>query len=75
VLFVEAGYTPMQAIQAATSVNAELLGMSDQIGALKPGMLADVLVVDGNPLERIGLLREPECIKYVFKEGRRAYAA
>ncbi|WP_194241109.1 amidohydrolase family protein [Solimonas terrae] len=41
---------------SATSVNAEILQMRDRLGVIKPGALADLLVVDGNPLDDIGLL-------------------
>lgn len=72
---VQAGYSPMQAIQAATKVNAELLGAADKIGTLEPGKLADVVVVDGNPLSDIKILSKQECIRYVFKEGRLVHSA
>jgi imidazolonepropionase-like amidohydrolase len=55
-LLVEAGMTPMQAIQAATRVNAELLQWQDRIGTLEPGKLADIIVVPGDPLEDLSLL-------------------
>lgn len=54
---VEAGMTPMQAIQAGTRVNAELLGWEDRIGTVEPGKLADLVAVAGNPLEDIRELR------------------
>ena len=47
--FVIGGYTVPQALEAATRVNAEILDMDDKIGTLKPGKLADVIVVDGRP--------------------------
>ena len=55
---VDLGMTPMQAIQAATRVGAELLGWDDRIGTLEPGKLADLIAVTGNPLEKIGALRD-----------------
>src|SRR5580704_19516013 len=51
--FVKAGMTPEQALKTATVNGAELLGMSDKLGALKPGYFADVVAVDGDPLENI----------------------
>lgn len=48
---VEAGLEPMRVICAATRVNAQLLGRGDAIGTLEVGKLADILIVDGNPLE------------------------
>jgi imidazolonepropionase-like amidohydrolase len=54
---VEFGMTPLSAIEAATHNAADALGMLDQIGTLEVGKLADLIVVDGNPLEDIGALR------------------
>jgi len=62
----QAGQAAMEAIVGATSLNAEALGMNDWIGALAPGMEADLLVVDGNPLEDIGAL---ERVVFVMRGG------
>ncbi len=48
--------TPFDILQSATAVNAELLQMQGKLGVVKPGALADLIVVDGNPLENIDLL-------------------
>ena len=56
---VAAGLTPLQALQAATITNAEMLRLEKRIGALDAGMEADVLVVEGNPLENISTLLDP----------------
>ncbi|MBB4222343.1 metal-dependent hydrolase family protein [Variovorax guangxiensis] len=62
--------SPAEAIASATTVGAEILGMSDRLGRLVPGALADLLVVDGNPLRDIGcLLGQGERIPIVMKEG------
>jgi imidazolonepropionase-like amidohydrolase len=62
--------SPAEAIASATTVGAEILGMSDRLGRLVPGALADLLVVDGNPLRDIGcLLGQGERIPLVMKEG------
>ena len=58
--------SPMQAIQSATSVAAELLRLENEIGAVKPGFLADLIAVDGNPLDDIGLLKD---VTFVMKDG------
>jgi imidazolonepropionase-like amidohydrolase len=58
-LVTKGGFTPMEAIQAGTSVAAGLLGWSEWIGKLAPGALADVVAVPGNPLENITLLQTP----------------
>jgi imidazolonepropionase-like amidohydrolase len=65
----EVGMTRMEVLQAATVVGAEALGMEDDIGTLEAGKLADVLVVDGNPLEDVRLLQEKNRILLVIKEG------
>jgi len=69
-LMVEGGMTPMQAIVAATSTPARLLGMEGEIGALAPGMAADVVAVQGDPLEDIALFGDPERVRMVVKDGR-----
>lgn len=56
---VGAGLTPLQALQAATITNAEMLRLEKRIGAIEAGLEADVLVVDGNPLENIRTLLDP----------------
>ena len=57
-VLVEAGMTPMEAIQAGTRVGAELLGRADRLGTLEVGKLADVIAVRGNPLEDIRALEQ-----------------
>lgn len=52
-LYVLAGLTPMEAIRTATAVPAQVMGMTGETGTLAPGLRADLVVVDGNPLERI----------------------
>jgi imidazolonepropionase-like amidohydrolase len=66
-LLVEAGMTPMQAIQAATRVNAELLGWQDRIGTVEPGKLADIIAVPGDPLQDLALLEQ---VSFVMLGGR-----
>ena len=62
------GMTPMDAIKAATSVNAEAL-LQEDIGSIEPGKTADMLLVDGNPLLDIKILRDKERIRKVFRGG------
>ena len=62
----KAGFSPMDAIKAGTSVAALLLDQSDQIGVLKPGTLADLVAVPGNPLEDITTLQN---VAFVMKDG------
>jgi len=67
-LMVEAGMTPMQAITAATSTAARALGRDHELGTLQPGLLADLIVVRGNPVVDVSLLRQPP--QAVFLGGR-----
>jgi imidazolonepropionase-like amidohydrolase len=66
---VRLGLTPMQAIQAATSNAASLLGLDHMIGTISAGKAADLILVEGNPLEDIAMLEEPARIVYVFQGG------
>jgi imidazolonepropionase-like amidohydrolase len=68
---MEAGMSPMQALQAATGWAAECLGLEHEIGTVQPGKLADLVVVDGDPLRDITVLQDVQRIKLVFKEGQR----
>jgi imidazolonepropionase-like amidohydrolase len=63
---VKYGMTPMQAIQAATSNAADLLGHSDVVGSIKPGKYADVIAVSGDPIQDISVL---ENVQFVMKDG------
>ena len=66
-LYVQAGFTPMEAIQAATLVPARAMGMEKDSGTVEAGKRADVLVVDGNPLENISDIRK---VNAVFAAGK-----
>lgn len=57
------------AIEAATRVNAEIIGHQDRIGTLEPGKRADVVAVRGNPLEDVDLLTDPDNVVFVMKDG------
>lgn len=56
---VAAGLTPLEALQAATTLNAEMLRLQGQVGQVKAGFEADLVVVDANPLERPAALLDP----------------
>jgi imidazolonepropionase-like amidohydrolase len=57
--FAEIGMTPLQALQAATTVAAELLGVEKRTGAIDAGLEADIVVVERNPLENVRTLQDP----------------
>ncbi len=61
------GLTALQAIRCATQNGADYIGMGDQLGSLEKGKLADLIVMDKNPLENI---RNTESIKFVMVNGR-----
>ncbi len=67
---VRAGLTTMEAIQASTGVAARALKREDLVGALEPGRMADVLVIDGDPLADIKLLQDVGRLALVLKGGR-----
>lgn len=66
-LHVQAGFTPMEAIQSATVVAARAMGMEKDSGTIEAGKRADVIVVDGNPLENISDIRK---VSAVFAAGK-----
>ena len=67
-VMIEAGLTNMQAIEAATRTPAELAGTINNVGTIEVGKLADLILVDGDPLDDIAALRN---IWAVFQGGRR----
>ncbi len=71
-ILVEKGMSNMQAIQACTGWAAECVDMARDIGTVARGKYADLLVLDGDPLKDIEVLRRPENIKMVMKGGQAA---
>lgn len=65
-MMVDYGMAPVQVLGAATSVNADVFGISNKVGRIKAGLLADLLVVKGNPIINMKQLRE---VILVMKEG------
>ena len=63
----DGGQPPMEAIVSATSLSAESLAMQDRIGAIAPGMEADIIATDGNPLDDITAVRR---VVFVMKGGK-----
>ncbi len=64
------GFKPMDAIVAATRNGAKACGLENQIGTIEKGKLADIVIVDGNPLEDIKVLQDKNKIRMVMKEGK-----
>ena len=64
---VKAGMTQIQALLAATSVNAKIIRMQDQLGRVRPSFLADLIAVDGDPTDDIKSIRD---IRFVMKGGK-----
>lgn len=62
--------TPMESLVSATRTNAELFGLEGEIGTAQEGKLADLLVVDGNPLEDISVLQGKDNLKLIMKGGK-----
>ncbi len=67
-LLVACGLTPAEALRSGTGIAAELLGLEDQIGRIAPGLVADLVVVDGDPMDVTGLTNR---IRDVYRDGRR----
>ena len=69
-LFVELfGYTPTEALVAATQLGGELMGRGDLIGQVKSGYLADLLVVKGDPTADVRVLQDLNCLAVIMKDG------
>jgi imidazolonepropionase-like amidohydrolase len=70
-LFVQHfGYTPAEALSAATLLGGELMGMGGELGQVKPGFLADLLLVDGDPTRDVTLLQDRQRLRAIMKDGR-----
>ncbi len=67
VMMVDYGMSPLETLRSATAINADAFHYSDRIGRLQGGLLADIIAVDGNPMEKINDLRQ---VNFVMKEGR-----
>ena len=61
--------TPMEVLLSATRVNAELFRMEQDIGSVEPGKYADLLVVQGNPLEDLRVFQHPDNLPLIMKGG------
>jgi imidazolonepropionase-like amidohydrolase len=64
------GYTPLEIITLQTRENAVAMGLEGKLGALEPGMLADILILDADPSEDVGVLGDPSHVRTVIKDGK-----
>ena len=71
-LYVQAGFTPMEAIQAATIVSARAMGLEKESGTVEKGKRGDLILVNGNPLENIHNIRN---VEYVITNGTMFHTA
>jgi imidazolonepropionase-like amidohydrolase len=63
------GFTPMEAILGATRLGGEIMMRGNELGQIKPGYLADVLLVDRDPLQDVGVLADPKRFRVIMKNG------
>ncbi|HXV06910.1 MAG TPA: amidohydrolase family protein [Burkholderiales bacterium] len=63
------GFTPLEAILAATRLGGEIMQRGHELGQVRPGYLADLLLLDGDPLADVGVLRQRERLRMVMKGG------
>jgi imidazolonepropionase-like amidohydrolase len=69
-LFVKIlGFSPMETLVAATRLGGELMGMPGELGVVKAGALADLLLVDGDPLADIAVLQDRQALRMIMKDG------
>ncbi len=64
------GFSPMEAIKAGTLYGGQIMGMGDELGTIREGCLADLLLVDGDPLTDIRLLQDPSRLIAIMQDGR-----
>jgi imidazolonepropionase-like amidohydrolase len=63
------GFSPMEAIVAATRLGGEIMGMGDRLGQVRTGFLADLLLVEGDPLEDVAILQDAGRLRAIVKGG------
>lgn len=66
---VDAGFTPLEAIRAATIVSSKMLGVDGTVGRLEAGYAADLVAVRGNPLADVSILSDPDRVDFVLRDG------
>ena len=69
-LFVKVlGFSPMETLVAATRLGGEIMGHPGELGVIRAGALADLLLVDGDPLSDIALLQDKKALRLIMKDG------
>jgi imidazolonepropionase-like amidohydrolase len=63
------GYTPVEALSAATLLGGQLMGQGEELGQIKPGYLADLLLVDGEPDQDVTVLQDRKRLRAIMKDG------
>jgi imidazolonepropionase-like amidohydrolase len=63
------GYTPSEVLHAATALGGELMGQPNDLGRVRPGYLADLLLVEGDPTEDVAILQNTHALKVIMKDG------
>jgi imidazolonepropionase-like amidohydrolase len=64
------GMSPMEAIQAGTRLGGQIMGMGDELGQIKEGYLADLLLIDGDPVANVRILQEKDRLLAIMKDGK-----
>ena len=63
------GMSPMEALVSATRLGGQIMGMGDELGQVKQGYLADLLLVDGDPLQDVSILQDRDKLLMIMKDG------
>jgi imidazolonepropionase-like amidohydrolase len=63
------GYSPSEALQCATRIGAEIMGMGDELGLVREGYLADLLLVTADPLADVSVLQHAKNLAVIMKDG------
>lgn len=63
------GYTPEEVLHAATALGGQIMGMGDELGLIKPGYLADLLLVDGDPTQDVSIMQDKNRLTMIMKAG------
>jgi imidazolonepropionase-like amidohydrolase len=64
------GFTPTEALVATTKLGGEIMGMENELGQIKPGFLADLLLVAGDPTQNVAILQDKNNLRAIMKDGK-----